>query len=160
MGGFFMHIRMLQDRDVTDIVDLIYDVYEGAQYTEGSGPLAPQAVKATILEALNRPDYFPCFVHDAPDGSGDRLSGFLYGHVVTTLFDNERWFREQVFYVRPTHRSLQLATAFVTAVEEWCRENKIVRVELGNGVSQDLRINRLYRRLGYDPVNTTYARRL
>lgn len=155
-----MHIRLLQADDVTDLVDLIYDVYGAQEYSNGSPPLTVEGLQRTIIWSLHTPEAAPTFVHDADPGTGDRLSGFLFGHVVDTLFGDEKWFREQVFYIRPLHRSMKLVQAYVDAVEDWCKEQGIPRVELGNGVSQDIRINRLYRRLGYYPVNQVYARRI
>jgi len=152
-----MHIRLLQAGDVTDLVDMIYDVYGVQEYTHGSPGPTVEGLQRTIIWSLNTPEAAPTFVHDADSGG---LSGFLFGHVCDTLFGDEKWFREQVFFIRPKHRSLPLAQAFVDAVEDWCKEQGIPRVELGNGVNQDARITRLYRRLGYYPVNTVYARRI
>lgn len=152
-----IHVRLIGEEDVPQVVDLIYEIRSQARYAAQAGPLNEYRMSNIVLRSITQPEEAPCFVHDV---DGGRLGGLLFGFVVPTFFNDERWFEERAFYVRREYRSLAVARAYVRTLEEWCREQGIRCIELGNAFTMDPRMLQLYKRMGYEQVNTTHARRL
>jgi GNAT superfamily N-acetyltransferase len=148
-------IRLMQESDIEQVVGLMYEINSLAQYSRGLRLNQPLLSKI-MVSSLTKPSIAPCFLHF----DDDVAVGILFGFVVDTFFDDQRWFEERVFYIREGYRTYPLARAFIKTLEKWCREQGVARIEVGNGFLQEPRIAKLYERLGFHPVNTTHAKRL
>lgn len=149
-------IRLLRDTDVLNIIDMIYEIYATPEYPKDT-PLTVDAVSNLVYRSITKPEVAPCFVHDDVD---DKLGGLFFGTVEYAFFSDELWFTERTFYIRPKLRSFRLACDYIHAVEQWCKQHKIKRIELGNGLTRDPRIDVLYKKFGYQQVNVLHAKRI
>lgn len=147
----------MTEHDITQVVDMVYDVVAQAAYTYGTSSLSPTAMSSAMFRSITTPEHMPTFIHEMPNG---KLSGMLFGVVDDTMFTGERWFYERVFYIRPEYRTYARARAYIATAIEWCRENDVALVEMGNGVTLDSRLDKLYGRMGFRKVNTLHAKRI
>lgn len=152
-----MQVRIAQESDAVQLVDLMFEMHRISTYAEGHGHLNPDRVTTTLVRVLTTPATQCCLVAAADDG---RLMGLLYGYIEDALFDQEKWFHEQVFYIREEYRSFILMRAYVNALQQWCKRRGVCRIQCGNGFTRDPRIDTLYKRLGFAPVSMTYAKRI
>lgn len=152
-----MHVRLINEADAVQIVDLMYEIHGRAVYVRGHSKLNPDRVGDVIVWSLRNPHSAPCFVNEAQDG---RLTGMLYGTVENTLFGDEKWFHERVFYIREEYRSYRRMRAYMDALQEWAGQEGITRLEFGNAFQPDPRLSLLYKHMGFNIVNTVYARRV
>lgn len=150
-------MRIAGQADAVQLVDLIYEMRALSTYADGHAPLNTDRIATTLVHVLSNPTTQCCLVDAESD---DRLNGILYGYVEQTLFGDELWFHEQVFYIREEYRSFPLMRRYVKALQDWCGEHGVCRIQCGNGFTQDPRIGGLYKRLGFAPVNTVYAKRV
>ncbi len=150
-------VRTAVQADAVQLVDVIYEMQTLSTYARGHAVLNPDRIVKTLTYVLSNPDTQCVLVDSDSDG---RMTGLLYGYTEQVLFGDELWFHEQVFYIRQEYRTYPLMRSYFTALQEWCSHRGVCRIQCGNGFTRDPRIDVLYKRLGYTPVNTVYAKRM
>lgn len=84
-----------------------------------------------------------------------QIHGILYGYIDHNVFTGERFARERIVYVSPKHRSLDILTDFVDALDNWAKRKQCdsTRV-LAIGSENNEAFKRLLtgQRLGYEQI--------
>ncbi len=150
-------IRNAVQADAVQLVDMIYEMHRLSTYAEGHSVPNPDRIVKTLVHVLGNPESQCVLVNMDRDG---RMTGLLYGYTEQVLFGDELWFHEQVFYIRHEYRTYPLMRSYVNALQDWCSHRGVCRIQCGNGFTRDPRIDVLYKRLGFSPVNTVYAKRI
>lgn len=89
---------------------------------------------------------------------GDPIKGLLIARAADSLIAPLRFAEEQLVWIEPDARGNHW-NALLTALEAWAREHRCDQVKLSS--QQTIRSNamaRLYRRDGYEPVETVHAK--
>lgn len=110
----------------------------------------PERVAETVVNVVRSPDGIVLV-----SGSDASISGMIAVIVYPHPFSGERIATELVWWVDPEARGDGIR--LLRAAEAWAREVGAVRMQM---VAPDERVGALYRRMGYEPVETSYQRSL
>lgn len=87
------------------------------------------------------------------------IVGIIAGMVVTAVTDKELMFHEFIWYTLPAYRHMGIK--LYRAMEKRCRDAGIKRmlmVRMCNGIGE--RIDKVYKRLGYNPIEIHYTKEI
>lgn len=152
-----MFARQVTREDNPQIVKLILKIYSHSRYGQGCGPLSSAAVAQTINQTHDMFHIYPCFVLDRGDGA---VVGCFYFNIFPNYFTAEKSAEEKVFFIDELYRSYHNAKKLLAAAEQYCIEQDVKALEIGNGASLSPRIGKLFNKLGYDTANIVYKKRL
>lgn len=110
----------------------------------------PARLAGTIFDLLNNPDG-AVFV----SGNDATITGMIALLLFEHPFSGERTVFELVWWVDPESRGD--GVRLLRAAEEWGRESGVRKMQM---VAPNDRVGALYRRLGYEAVETSYQRSL
>lgn len=110
------------------------------------------AAMAQSVENLIASDTGTVLVADTADGA---LVGMLGGFVYVHPFSGERQACEAFWWVEPAHRGRITAIRLLMQFEQWARGQAATRLLM---IAPTPDVERLYQRLGFVAVETTYQR--
>lgn len=85
--------------------------------------------------------------------------GVIAGHIGHSFTDSEKTFNETIWYMAPEYR--KYGVKLYKALEKWCEENGITLIVMAlMANSKSLSLDRFYKRLGYQPFEVHYFKRL
>ena len=92
---------------------------------------------------------------------GDTPIGMLGAIVFVSPMTGEKTANELALWVEPGHRAFRTASALLNTFEAWAQEQGATVVQLSAPAGeQGARVGRLYGHRGYEPLETTYQRRV
>jgi GNAT superfamily N-acetyltransferase len=118
-------------------------------------PIEGDYLTENLRKLFNHPDKYCCIV--ATDGPN--IVGWLSGFVSGYVFSPMQIAAHDVFYIAPEYRSFKTARGLVLAFVKWAEALGITRqmIRLDTALRPD-RVDRFYRRLGFQPIGGQYLR--
>jgi GNAT superfamily N-acetyltransferase len=87
-----------------------------------------------------------------------KINGALAGYTFNDLNSNDKIAVESHFYIKQNHRGKGLA--LLSAFQNWAKQHGAKLVRVTRLLDQPEKLNKVYRRLGYDPIQITYQKEL
>lgn len=114
----------------------------------------PDYLSATLRAQLDRPDKYYCAVAEREG----RLVGWLNGLIVTYEWSPFLFAAQRILYVAPEARGGMTAARLLRGYVAWAEANGAKRQLAGIGNGLPLKVDDLYRRLGFRPIGGQYLR--
>jgi GNAT superfamily N-acetyltransferase len=142
-------IRQAAAEDLERILEMALRFVSETKY-RGLIEISPEALTKTVCALAANPDG-AIFVSEAEEHITGMIALLVFDHP----YSGVRTASEMVWWVEPESRGVGLR--LLDAAEEWARGGG---AEIMQMVAPTEAIGRLYERLGYKPVETSYQRRL
>lgn len=144
-----MTLREATAADLDRLVEMGEHFIDQSVYRTKLAKNAEQ-LRALAAQIIASPDGVVLVAEDA-----DSLVGMLAAIVYAHHMSGERIAGEVAWWVEPSHRGVGLR--LLRRVEQWAHEKGAVSLQM---IAPTADVETLYQRLGFEPVERTYQRRL
>lgn len=147
-----MTITYFEQRDMTAVVNLAYEMYLESNYTI----MKFNRVKVcSLFRSTIKDKSFICLIAK----KGSNVVGILLGKLFPYFFTNDLMATDIIVYVSKKHRGGLLGMRFIKLFEQWAEGNKVKCLSLGvtAGVANDKAI-RLYKGMGFKHIGDCFRK--
>lgn len=118
-------------------------------------PIEEDYLRERMETVFSHPEKFCCFVVE----NGSNIGGFILGFETGYVFNPMRIAAHDIFYVAPEHRRFENAVGLVRAFIGWAESLGLKRqvIRLDTALRPE-KVDRFYRRLGFQPIGGQYVR--
>ncbi len=110
-------IKKATQNNVMDCISACRCLFSDSKYSSTGGEFDVDQVMANAWVIVSRDDYGAWLAYD-----GDKVIGFLAGHISETLFDKQLSAFDDLFYVLPESQNNGAGKQLFHAYESWARE--------------------------------------
>lgn len=142
---------IVREANLDDVFDLLVLLREFSREAPDQHKWDKDKTEATLLAAIQSPNYC-VFVIEGEDGT---LHGTLLGTLTEPFLSRKRTAVELAWFVSKEFRGRPASLKLVSAYEDWAKRNGAGAVVMADltGLTD---LGRLYKRLGYAPVESSY----
>lgn len=149
-----MKIRAIVYDDLEHIADAVREHHKRMPVL-GKFLYSKDKIKQVLSERFNDPSVLQIIAVDDYDRM---VLGGFFGSVIEFPFSYDLYAQDHLFYVKPQHRSLMIATSLVAAYKKWAIEKGVlqIRLETISGLDGE-RYGRFAKALGFEELGRIYS---
>ncbi len=145
-------LRLGTQEDVPQLTALLREFYDTSIYSGGDYDEGKVLELATDFVQGDQREKVTILLVD-----GNSVVGFFLGITSEVFFNRKKAGYELAWFVKPKYRNYKNCRLMLSAYQEWC---SILGCESSHIASLTTQYDKLYKRLGYTPVEHSYKREL